>query len=285
MKTNSKKLLTITLWLVCAILIAINGFGLAVKYNANASYYCDDGLYEGEGAHVSSTYIVEYDSYVEHNEYRVNSAPGLHGGTNTTNDCAATAGTNVVAFYDRYYTNMIPNYEPGVTVGGSYRYFPNLGSDKISSLHNTLYNYMNINVNNPGATEDDFKNGLKRYVNEQGYSIGYSSIHQDAQNVNITKLQQMINSKRVAAIFLLGYNFVFSFDVSETSRTVYQERSNAGHIMMVYGYFTVDYYKSGRLFLSETYLQVSSCNSMGDLGYMKLNDFGTIEDAVMISIS
>lgn len=284
MRKTKKKALSFVLWAVCAMLIALNGLGMAGARKAQA-YYCDDGTYRGEGTHVSSTYTVEFDSQVEHNEYFVDEAPGLHGGENPGNDCAATAGTNIVAFYDRYYTNLIPNHEPGAVIAGSYWYFPNLGSTAILSLHSTLYEYMNTNVTYPGTSEDDFKNGLKRYVNEQGYNIAYSSIHQNAQTVNLTKLRQMINSNRVAAIFFLDYNFIFGFNVTETTRTVYQEKANASHVMMVYGYFTVDYYKNNQLFLTETYLQVSSCNSMGDLGYVKLNDFGTIADAVMITIS
>ena len=282
MRKTKKKALSFVLWAVCAMLIALNGLGMAGARKAQA-YYCDDGTYRGEGTHVSSTYTVEFDSQVEHNEYRVSAAPGLHGGETGGNDCAATAGLNIVAFYDRYYTNLIPNYAPGAVIAGSYRYFSN--SNETLSLQGTLYDYMNTNVTYPGATEDDFKNGLKRYVNEQGYNIAYSSIHQSAQTLNLTKLRQMINSNRVAAIFFLGYNFVFGFNVTETSRTVYQERSDASHVMMVYGYFTVDYYKNNRLFLTETYLQVSSSNSTGDIGYVKLNDYGTIADAVMITIS
>lgn len=282
MRKTKKKALSFVLWAVCAMLIALNGLGMAVARKAQA-YYCDDGTYRGEGTHVSSTYTVEFDSQVEHNEYRVDAAPGLLGGESPGNDCTATAGLNIVAFYDRYYTNLIPNYEPGAMIAGSYWYF--LNSNETISLHNTLYNYMNVNVTYPGASENDFKNGLKRYVNEQGYNIAYSSIHQNAQTVNLTKLRQMINSNRVAAIFFLNYNFIFDFKVTDSSRIVYQERANASHVMMVYGYFTVDYYKNNQLFLTETYLQVSSCNSMGDLGYVKLNDYGTIEDAVMITIS
>lgn len=282
MRKTKKKALSFVLWAVCAMLIALNGLGMAGARKAQA-YYCDDGTYRGEGTHVSSTYTVEFDSQVEHNEYFVDEAPGLYGGSLTYNDCAVTAGLNIVDFYDRYYTNLIPNYEPGAMIAGSYWYFSN--SNTTLSVHSTLYEYMNTNVTYPGTSEDDFKNGLKRYVNEQGYNIAYSSIHQNAQTVNLTKLRQMINSNRVAAIFFLNYNFIFGFDVTETSRIVYQEKANASHVMMVYGYFTVDYYKNNRLFLTETYLQVASCNSMGDLGYVKLNDYGTIEDAVMITIS
>lgn len=269
---------------LCALLLVANG-GMVKKASASA-YYCDDGLYEGEGTRVSTTYTVEYDSYVEHNEYRVSCAPSLHnGGTGATNCCSSTAGTNVVAFYDRYYTNLIPNFDPGVSVSGVYFYFSNIEGVKIPALHTTLYNYMNVNVNYPGASEDDFKSGLKRYVNEQGYSVNYRSAHQNAKTVNLTKIQQMVNNHQVAVLCFSGYNFVFDIIDNSGSRTVYQEAVDAGHMMMVFGYFTVDYYKNGQLFLTETFLEASSCNAMADQGYIKLNDYGNIDDAFVVEIS
>lgn len=280
-----KRVLSVVLCGLCALLIAMNGIGMLKSVKAKA-YYCDDGTYEGEGVHTSTTYTVEYDSYVEHNEYRVKCAPSLDNvGLGTINCCGAIAGSNVVAFYDRYYKNLIPNYEPGISAGGTYRYLPSLGSPVLKTLHSTLYNYMNTNVNYPGATEDDFRSGLSRYVNEKGYQIGFNSIYQNSNSVNLIKVKQMVNSNQVAVLFLSGYNFVFSFSVSENSRTVYQEKSDAGHIMMIYGYFTVDYYKNNQLFLTETYLEASSCTNTADSGFIKMNDYGVIDNALIVAIS
>ena len=54
--------------------------------------------------------------------------------------------------------------------------------------------------------------------------------------------------------------------------------------MMVYGYFTVDYYKNGSKFLTETYLCASSCNSFADAGFIKMDDNLTIDDAIIVQI-
>ena len=284
MRKTKHKLFTGAVCGLCALLLAANG-GMVRKASAHARY-CDDGYYEGSGTRVSTDYTIEYDSYVEHNEYYVYQAPSLHnGGTGATNCCSSKAGTNVIAFYDRYYTNLIEDFEPGMEYKGIYRYFPNIESVKIPALHTTLYNYMNVNVNYPGATEDDFKSGLKRYVNEQGYNVNYKSAHQNAKMVNLTKIQQMVNNNQVAVLCFSGYNFVYGFTVASTYRKVYQEAVDAGHMMMVYGYFTVDYYKNGRLFLTETYLQASMCNGLGDQGFIKMNDYGNIDDAFIVEIS
>ena len=197
----------VLLFCMSAGLLLLNGFGMTMvngfrqSASAQTAYYCDDG-YGGEGVQVTATYTVEYDYAIEHNEYRGGSAPSLNnGGSGATNGCTANAGLNVIAFYDRFYTNLVPDYEPGVMVGGKYRYFPNMSNSRIQKLHETLYDYMNVNANGPGASEADFKNGLSRYINEQGYSVAYCSFHTSSNTVNLSRVQQMVNNNQVAVLF------------------------------------------------------------------------------------
>lgn len=284
MKRTKNKLLLVAVWLACILLIAANGLAVG-RASASAAHYCDEGVYEGSGSSTSGDYTIEYDSYVEHNEYREICAPSLNnGGAGTTDGCTAVAGLNVMAFYDRYYTNLIPNHEPGLEMKGEYYYFINMGEPEIDTLYATLYNYMQVGVSGPGATEADFKNGLKKYINEQGYSVSYNSMYKNATTVNLTKVQQMVNNKRVGVLFLSGYNFVYGFNVTETSRTVFRSVYTSGHVMMVYGYFTVDYYKNGSKFLTETYLCASSCDAFADAGFIKMDDNLTIDDAIIVQI-
>lgn len=284
MKRTKNKLLLVAVWLACILLIAANGLAVG-RASASAAHYCDEGVYEGSDVSTSANYTITYDSYIEYNDYRVTCAPSLHsGGAGVVNACTAIAGLNVMAFYDRYYTNLIPNHEPGLEFKGVYRYYPNLGETEVDTAFSKLYNYMQVNVSAPGATETDFKNGLTRYVNEQGYSVSYNSMYKNATTVNLTKVQQMVNNKRVGVLFLSGYNFVYGFDVEENSRTVYRSVYASGHVMMVYGYFTVDYYKNGSKFLTETYLCASSCNSFADAGFIKMDDNLTIDDAIIVQI-
>lgn len=284
---NKRRATLFGAWGMCAVLLSASAFGTAGSVSAGASsYFCDDGLYEGTGTHVSANYTIEYDYYVEHNEYLVGCAPSLmDGGSGYTNNCTSVAATNVVAFYDRYYPNLIPDYEPGYVVNGYYWYYPNLGSSAIATLHATLYDYIGVNSVAAGATENDVKNGLKRYINEKGYSVTYSSMYESATTVNLTKVQQMVNNNQVALVFFAGYHFIYGFSTTDNVRTVIRMTSDAGHAMMIFGYFTVDYYKNNQKFLTETYLEASSCNQFGDQGYIKLNDYGTIVDAVLVAVS
>lgn len=288
MERKKQKLFAALLWIVAILLVAISGIGLAdARASAAESYFCDDGIFAGEGESVRDNYTIQYDSYVQNNKYRVLKAPSYspYNDGSMTNFCSAIAGMNVVGFYDRYYPNLIPNYEPGITTNSGYFYLPYLGAQELKTLIIDLYSYMRVNVDGPGATEADFKNGLSRYVQEQKHSVSYTSFYKSSTNVNLTKMQQMVAQNKVAVLFLNRYNFVYNIYTYDDHSDVYKINSNSGHMMMVYGYFTVDYYKNGSKFLSETYLEASSCFSTGDQGYIKMDDYLQIQDALIINIS
>lgn len=54
--------------------------------------------------------------------------------------------------------------------------------------------------------------------------------------------------------------------------------------MMVYGYQTIAYYKNGVNFRTDTYLQASSGFGSAETGYIKMNDYIGIMDALIINI-
>jgi hypothetical protein len=288
MERKKQKLFAALLWIVAILLVAISGIGLAgARASAAESYFCDDGIFAGEGETVSATYTITCDSYVQNEDYRGWKAPSYTPAGNSTmsNYCSVLAGMNVIGYYDRYYTDLIPNYEPGLTTQNGFFYLPNLGEAQLKTVFTTLYSYMRVNVDGPGATKADFKNGLSRYVQEQKHSVSYTSFYKSSTNVNLTKMQQMAAQNKVGVLFLNRYNFVYGFGNKEGSRTVYMSKANIGHMMMVFGYITVDYYKNGSKFLSETYLEASSCVSTAEQGYIKMDDYLQIEDALIINIS
>ena len=256
---------------------------------ASSSHFGAEASPNVVGDDYSASYTVDYDYKVVNEKYRV--TPGLvtsYGVTDTflENGCTAVAGGNVVGYYDRYSTNLIPNFEPGMLSNGYYLYLPNIGMDAIDNMILKLANLMNVNKVQPGATEADFVNGLTTYVHNQGYSISFKSFHSSANNVNLSALQQMINGRKVGVIFCTEYNFVYSIthNSAGTSTSVAKRNLPIAHAMMVFGYITIDYYKNNSKFLSETFLQVSSGFANGTQGYMKLNDYSKIEDALVIDI-
>lgn len=286
--TRRKGLKSVALLLavVCALPLMAVLFGGALNtYAAEVQYYSDDNAYGGEGASYNADYKIYNDYKVEHDDFEVFTAPSYTDDNEEhSNYCAATAGANVVSFYDYYYENLIPNFFPGMYIGGTFVYYPHSRLPQVVTMIDTLYDLMEINVHAPGATEQDFKDGLTEYVEDQGYDISFTSFYKNKTTVNLDKLEDAISANKVGVIFLSEYNLVYGFTDYDGYTLVTKRNNLVGHMMMVYGYITVDYYKDNKK-TTETYLQVSSGYSTAYQGYIKMDDFLEIDDALIVNIS
>ncbi len=283
-----KKIKQINVWLLTVLLgltAILPLFGQVVLANANEQFFCDDG-FGGEGEAVASSYTVQYDSYQVNDAYVVAAAPSYGHATDTLpNNCGPVAGANIVGFYDRYYTNLIPNFTPGMTTNSGYRYYPSIGFAALNTLVETLYEEMQTNSEANGTSTRQFLTGLRNYVEGQGYSIGYESMYSSSTRVNYAKVKQMVNTNKVGVILCDSYNFVFEIVHRNNETTVVKKSYNIGHGMMVYGYMTIDYYRDGRIFQTDTFLQVSSGFASGAQGYIKMDDYLDIFDAYIVTIN
>lgn len=274
--------------------------GLAVN-NATPSYaavdepvFCDDDIYtgddtygQGDGNRVPASYNVYYDS-VDITYVTINSAPSYKSDDSLySNYCGTLAGMNVVAYYDRWCTNLIPNYEPGIMLAnGNYFYYPDLMKPDVRNTFSSLYTLMKTGEVG-GTTATNFKNGLNAYVNDAGYSLSYTSMYKNTTEVNLNALTSAINQGKVGVVMCNEYNYVSSIvNFSDESRVqVAKTTSTVGHMMMVYGYETYRYYKDGVNFQTDTFLRVSSSYASGAQGYMQLDSTVKISDALIMTIS
>ena len=261
---------------------------------AEEIYYCDDEVYyddesyNGEGGQVSAFFEIDCDSFEATANYKHVSAPS-YGTGSLSNSCAVMAGTNIIAFYDRWYENLIPNYVPGMMNTGFnnvqfYDYFPNNNTAPILTLMNSLYQLMGTTAEN-GTTANQFRNGMQSYVSSKGRSISYESCYQNSTTVNLTKIRQAVENNKVALIMCSTYNFVYSVYQNANGVAVNKIDANRGHMMFVYGYVTYAFYKNNVNIRTETFLYVSSGYQSGEQGYIMLNDHLTIEEAYVVTIS
>lgn len=91
------------------------------------------------------------------------------------NGCAAVAGTNIICYLDKICTNLIPNYNPGISFLSYYYY--NAQNDTTKALTATLHSEMKTNTTQPGTTQNQFENGFKTYTARQGYTTSFTSIY------------------------------------------------------------------------------------------------------------
>lgn len=284
-----KRLSAVSIVLVCALaaLAALAGLSLPVSASASDIKYCSDGSYEGEGTPIDADEYVYWDSYVEHNEYYITQAPS-YGVTDSSIDnyCAPATGTNVIGYYDRYYPNLIPNFEPGMMNGDDYWYFPDMNFAPVVQVFEDLYDLMHTNVGGAGTTGEEFKDGLREYVQEHGYNLNYGSFYKNSKTVNLTILQNMVANHKVGVLMCGKYDFVYAIVNGEGYTFISKVNYTRAHMLMVYGYYTVDYYKDGEVFRTDTYLQVSSGFNTGYQGYVLVdNNAMEIQEALIVNIS
>ncbi len=255
--------------------------------------YCDDTVYgndsyAGEGVHINANYTIDADELVIDTRVAHPSAPSFgNANPNLTNTCGPVAGTNIVVFYDQWHTNLVPNYEPGMMVSsGYYRYFPDVGNTATTNVISSLYSTMNV-ATVGGTTSANFKSGMSSFVSGRGYTFSYYSMHQNATTVNLSTLATAINQGKIGMVMCSQYNFVDMVELIEENNyvAVSKMQSTTAHMMMVYGYDIMSFYKAGNLVCTKTFLHVSSGFGSCDKGYMELNDFSTINEALIVSIT
>ncbi len=286
----SKKRVSLECFIAALIFMAIAAF---VTFQSPTTAYASEILYSndgisfwGEGTPIPSSETIYWDNYVVHDEYFVDQAPSYGVAGSVDNFCAPAAGTNIIGFYDRFYPNLIPNFEPGMMNNGHYWYLPNMHFASVVQTFNDLYDLMGTNQNGAGTSGEQFKNGLKKFVNNHGYNLSYGSFYQNRTGVNINSLQGMIASNKVGVLLCTKYNFVYDIIHGPNETFISKSDYTLAHMMMVYGYITIDYYKDGQIFRSDTYLQVSSGYSTGDQGYVLINNNSMeIQEALIVNIS
>ncbi len=205
-----------------------------------------------------------------------NTAPAYTSG-NLPNGCGAVAGANIVGFYDRYYSELIPGWDScypfGMYKGADGVYVP--------KVMNELFTAMKTNVAAPGVSESEFRTGLKSYVNGKGYDITYNSLGKGT-SFDYTKFKTAVKNNEVTALLIKPSN-MYTINPGDGSDTIVANTISGNHIMMAYGYYEVKYtLKSGGT-RTDKYLKVSSGLSEATLAYYKVGSY--IDYAYHVKIS
>lgn len=289
MKSEMKWMRAFALAVFAAYAALLCGFSFLPKTAfAEETRYCADVVYGGEGSSVEDNYYIYHDYKVVREKKNHPSAPSYGGTSLGQNDiCAPVSGLNVTVFYDRYFPNLIPNFEPGMVSNGTYRYFPDVDWPQANAAVQELYDLMHTNDGAPGTLDTDFKNGLIEYFDDHGYTLSYGDFYESEDTVDLSALAAAVDQNKVGIIMCSAYNFVYGMMEVDNGAATYIVKSdaNVGHIMMVYGYMIVDYYRDGAVFQSDTFLYVSSGYGMASQGYVLLSDYLSIDEALIANVS
>lgn len=194
-------------------------------------------------------------------------APCYRQVSGMSNACGAVAGSTIVAFYDKYYENLIPDWVSYYPASGMYRL---QDSVHVPAVMWELYDLMQTNVKGEGVSEQEFVDGLKAYINKQGYSVSMQNVV-SGSNIDYQACKNAINNNKVIAllshagdIYMLG---------EKSGQDIITPVNIAGsHIMVAYGYYEVNYYNSNNtLFRTDIYLNVSTGINVYQTALYKIN--------------
>lgn len=247
--TKTRTFITIAILLAC-----VSVFGAWSDGGAAETRYAD--------AMLRSTYASEVVSYTSKQVTgpinTTNNCPFYHGLSDTTNACGAVAGAEIVAFYDKYYPNLISDWASYLEPSGIY--IPQ-ESTHVAPLIRDLYTRMRTNVDDVGVSRTDFLNGLTSYVTDAGYSVSYQSVMSGGK-INYELCKTAIANNKVIVLFTAPttvYEIAYASDYDGIMPT----NIASAHIMVIFGYYEVAYYNDNGLFRTDKYLNVA----VGKTGY------------------
>lgn len=191
--------------------------------------------------------------------------------TDRYNGCAAISATNVIQFWDRYCTNLIPNYTPGVAKGQYYLYHqPN---DIVKNVGIDLYSRMNVSAG--GVTISNFKKGFTSYCTDKGYNVTYTTCMTNGKFDYTAAKGHMVNGTPLV-LFLLSFD-LNAIEEGDGYDTLYHEVGNVTHTMSGFGYKEISYTLTDGSVRNDNYLIVSSGFTKSTLGYLNSSNEGIHE--------
>lgn len=195
-----------------------------------------------------------------------------------TNACGPVAGAEIVAFYDKYYPNLIPGWDSYYTSTGKYR---TQNTTYINPMMQELYTLMKTNEGGEGVTEANFKSGLQTYFTNHGYSLSFASV-KSGSTLNYSSCKSAIDSNKVIVLFITPGDI---YDIAEASDhdIIGSYAITGNHIMIAYGYLQMKYYNGSTLFRTDTYLKVATGRSTPMIAYYKLGT-SNLENAYVVNV-
>lgn len=226
-----------------------------------------------------SSETVNFTSKEESYEETAYGMPIFYQNSQLPNSCGPTAGAIVVSFYDKYYEDLIPNYDPCLSTGKYKR------ADKvyIPQVMSELYTLMRTNVDDVGVSEPDCLNGLRTYVSNRGRTINYNKII-SSNKVNEAAFVSAIHNNQPTLLFC-GKMDLYLISTGSNSDTLAKSSYIGAHVAVGYGIYTIKYYNGNNNFRTDKYVKINTGFSEVPSGYLRLDSNDWCNDALAVSIT
>lgn len=199
---------------------------------------------------------------------------------NLTNGCVPIAAANIVAYYDKTSTNLIKDYTPGNGMGNIYIFKKQNAT--IDSLIQTLADYMNLNSTGDGATIAEFKNGMNRYCNNNGYSVSYNNCTLNG-GLDYNRMKENIESGLASMVFVSKMEIASVIEGS-ASDSYHMYYGLIDHVLSVFGYKEIVYTYADGSTEKKEYLLVATGIGRVPTAYLNINNNLIVDEAYIIDI-
>lgn len=260
--------------------------------NDKGTYDCVSGLSVSEEAKESiaetaymGTLDIQYSServdYLHRSErpYHILSSIPLYS-YGLSNGCVPIAGSNLIAYYDKTYPNLIPDYDAGTLVFGRYRF--KTQNETTMALSETLHAEMGTNTDRAGTTVAQFKSGMKSYINKHGYSVSFQSLMSWGK-FKFDSAKSVVQEEKAIALFVQNYKAT-TFSGDENYEILSYEATNGNHAVAGFGCLEVEYTLIDNTIRTDKYVHCSLGVGLYLNGYVNI-DMVKIDDALAITIS
>lgn len=242
-------------------------------------YYCASNFLGFGTSPETHEVIINYDNYTQ-SYINIDLLVPNYSSEYGTNGCTPTAGNIITVYYDYFYPNLIPDYEPTYIYNNNIKWkIPNTTT---ANNQIELYNLMGTNTEAPGTSVAQFKNGMTSYYNSKGYNIAYNDVTNSLTTNNVIN---WFNQEKPIILFLTSYDFYPSPLVTHSTNQarLVGQREVVGHAVVACAYFEFTYYVNNTISRLDKYFYVAFGN--GNYGFLTMNDTSYIEEAYTFDIS
>ncbi len=236
--------------------------------------FCGSGGYVEKNESIS--YAWKDTSDEDHIKYDL---PDYTVSANKTS-CASTAGAILIAYYDRFYEELVPDYTVYYKLGSAIAY-KGL-SFETTAVNDELYDLMGTDVGGAGTTFSGFQKGMNQYVVNHGLTYATSSVG----TLDLDKYKASIKSGKPVAIFLQNFSFLKGEIGTDTRDDIRTQYIAVPHVAVGCGYKVVKYYNDNNQQIAQrTYLKVASGLFEYRISYLCLDGKSKIEQAISVMIA
>ena len=234
--------------------------------------------YQGVGSsYQQESYTISYHHKTTTSDWIQYGLPQYSPATGTS--CANAAGAILNGYYDRFYSNLIPNFQPYLMIGTTLVY--RAGSQETEDMMAQLKTLMG--TDETGTTYTGFNTGMTSYVQSKGYT--YTTTNLISNNTfNFNAYKTAVSNGKPVALFLNGYAMCATVE-GDGADTINNVVSVNTHVAIGYGYEETIYYDANNNVVStQRHLMVSS--GLAGYGLQIFNmAYGMINKAIAVTIA